>query len=85
MNGYRTYIVAGLMGVASVLYGTGVIDASMYATFMGTLNGAAAASIRAGMKNDAKDVEQVVKVETQGLVQGQSRNPSSGQYQSRKE
>jgi hypothetical protein len=52
MSGYRTYIVAGLMAVASVLFGLGIIDRTMYETIMGLLMGGGVAALRAGVKKD---------------------------------
>jgi hypothetical protein len=52
MNGRKTYIVAGLMAIASALYGLGIIDDAVWKTLMGVLNGAAATTIRSALHNE---------------------------------
>jgi hypothetical protein len=52
MKGRKTYIVAGLMAIASALYGVGIIDDAVWKTLMGVLNGAAATTIRSALHNE---------------------------------
>jgi hypothetical protein len=46
LSGYKTYIVAVLMGVATALHQLGYIDAQVYETVMGALGAGAVFTIR---------------------------------------
>lgn len=85
MSGYRTYILAAVGAIGTALWVLGIIDEKVYVAIMGFVNSGAVATIRAGMKNDTKAVEETVKVETHGIAETPKRDLSSGQYQSRKE
>ena len=55
MTGWKTYAVAGLMGVATVAQAMGWIDQQTFVTIMGILNGGGFAALRAGVKSDIKN------------------------------
>ena len=48
-RGYRTYIIAGLIGVAGVLFAVGIIDEQTYGVAMGILAPGGLAALRAGV------------------------------------
>ena len=54
MTGWKTYAVAGLMGVATVAQAMGWIDQQTFVTIMGLLNGTGFAALRAGVANEVK-------------------------------
>lgn len=47
LQGYRTYIIAGLIGVATVLHQLGYIDSQTYQTVLGVLGAGGLATLRA--------------------------------------
>jgi len=49
LKGKRTYIVAVLVGVLSVLQYLGVLSSDVYVTLMGVLGAGGLASLRAGV------------------------------------
>lgn len=54
MQGYRTYIVAALMAVASAVFGMGYITRDAYETMMGILMSGGFMAMRAGMAHEAQ-------------------------------
>ena len=49
LSGKKTYIVAGLVGVAALVHAIGLIDNPTYLTLLGLLNGAGLSSLRDGV------------------------------------
>jgi len=45
-QGYKTYIIAALIGVVSAIHALGYIDAGMYQTLLGVLTGGGLATLR---------------------------------------
>lgn len=60
VKGYRTYILAVVGGIGTILWVLGIIDEKLYVAIMGFVNSGAVATIRAGMKSDVKVVEEKV-------------------------
>ena len=49
LKGYKTYICAGLIGLASAAYFLGYLDAAQYTAALGLLGGGGLAALRAGV------------------------------------
>jgi len=47
LQGYRTYIIAGLIGLVTVGYQLGYIDSTTYQTLLGVLGAGGLATLRA--------------------------------------
>ena len=56
LKGYRTYIVAAVIALASAAKYLGYIDEQLYQLVVGLCGAGAAASIRLGSKDDAAEV-----------------------------
>jgi ABC-type sugar transport system substrate-binding protein len=54
LTGWKTYLVAVGMGIATIAKALGYIDETTYITIMGILNGTGFATLRSGMKTEAK-------------------------------
>ena len=54
LTGYKTYIVAVLMVVLSILKSQGLIDTETFIMVLGVLNGAGFATLRSGVKKDTE-------------------------------
>ncbi len=52
MTGYKTYLIAAAMGLATVAQALGWIDNETWLTIMGRLNGGGIATLRAGVKTE---------------------------------
>ena len=50
LQGYRTYIFAGLLGLATVAHALGWVDDSVYQTLVGLFGAGGLAGLRAGIK-----------------------------------
>lgn len=50
LSGYRTYIIAGLIGVATVLHQLGYMDSQTYQTVLGALGAGGLFTLRAAVK-----------------------------------
>lgn len=55
LNGKKTYLVAGIMIIATGLKAFGVIDSSTYEGFMGLLAALGFGTLRAGVEKIASD------------------------------
>lgn len=49
MKGKRTYVIAALVGVVTVVYQLGMIDGQVYTAVLGMLGAGGLATLRAGM------------------------------------
>ena len=49
LQGYRTYIIAGLIGLVTAGYHLGYIDSITYQTLLGVLGAGGLATLRAGI------------------------------------
>jgi len=49
--GYKTYIIAALVGVATVMHQLGYVDADTYTTILGFLGAGGLAALRIGVSN----------------------------------
>lgn len=49
LKGYRTYLVAAAVGIATVVYQLGYIDGDLYATALGLLGAGGLATLRAAV------------------------------------
>lgn len=60
MEGYKTYIVAGLLILAGVLFSFGLLTSEVFQAILGLLLGTGMITLRSGVKSDtAKAVEEV--------------------------
>ena len=50
LSGKKTYIVAGLVGLATAIYHLGYITSDLYVAILGFLGAGGLASLRAGVK-----------------------------------
>lgn len=57
MNGYKTYIVAGLIGLATVAHTLGWIDDTVYQVILGLLGAGGLAALRAGVTKSGTNIE----------------------------
>lgn len=53
LSGYRTYIIAALIGIATVAHQIGYIDAVTYQTILGILGAGGLATLRSSISKDA--------------------------------
>ena len=49
MFGYKTYIIAAAIGIATALHSAGIIDNDLYLAILGFLNAGGLAALRAGV------------------------------------
>jgi len=63
IKGKRTYILAGIIGLASFAKYLGYIDESLYQLIVGFCGAGAAATIRLGSKDDAQQVVETMEKE----------------------
>jgi uncharacterized membrane protein len=54
LSGYKTYIIAGLVGVVAVVHQLGYIDDAMAGTILTLLGGGGLATLRAGVASAEK-------------------------------
>lgn len=52
MKGYKTYLIALAMGIATAMKFLGYLDQETYLTIMGLLGGGGFAALRAGVKKE---------------------------------
>jgi len=57
LAGYRTYIIATLIGLLSAAHFLGYVDANTYQTFLGLLTGGGLAALRAASGSNGTSVQ----------------------------
>lgn len=57
LNGYKTYIQAALIGVASVVFYLGLIDQAAYVIILGLLGAGTVASLRHAVRTETTYTE----------------------------
>lgn len=58
LGGYKTYIMAALIMLASVLFSMGYLDQNTFLTVLGILNGGGLAALRVGVKKSGPEASE---------------------------
>lgn len=78
LAGNRTYLCAGLLGVATAAHALGFIDASTYQTLAGLLGAGALMALRAGVTTETKRTQDVVEQRLPPTVEFVAVSPTGG-------